>query len=352
MDKGKSFSSRKIDHFLVITILLFILDLFNIIYKFGWHNKGLIARVNLWNPTWLLFGPLLYFGLRNLKMPGYRMRAKDLVHFVPFMLFLVFFVVAYWQTDMKDPWATNSFVYYQNSYLVIVFSLIPYSVHTFSRILKEASDYFRQAELLLISISGIYVMAAIVVTMVFFAWGIVHINMGFDYRYFSYALLFFVNIAITWYWMLPKEVPLNEPADDLKSKSYSHSELAPEQAKHYQSKISEHFKNTLIYLTPNLSLEVLSKDLDIPKHYLSQIFNVHFEKNFHSFLADYRIAHALKLLEENPGRLKIESLAYSCGFNSKTSFNRYFKEITGHAPSAYQENLKKAQEKGDNPSAK
>jgi len=46
--------------------------------------------------------------------------------------------------------------------------------------------------------------------------------------------------------------------------------------------------------------------------------------------------YALDLINTNQGKLKIESLAYSCGFNSKTSFNKYFKEKTGFTPSEYQ----------------
>ncbi len=33
--------------------------------------------------------------------------------------------------------------------------------------------------------------------------------------------------------------------------------------------------------------------------------------------------------------ITIESLAYECGFNSKTTLNKYFKELTGLVPSQY-----------------
>jgi AraC-like DNA-binding protein len=34
-------------------------------------------------------------------------------------------------------------------------------------------------------------------------------------------------------------------------------------------------------------------------------------------------------------QVNILSLAFDCGFNSRSSFNSYFKKITGHTPSAY-----------------
>jgi AraC-like DNA-binding protein len=38
----------------------------------------------------------------------------------------------------------------------------------------------------------------------------------------------------------------------------------------------------------------------------------------------------------NPSlQVNILSLAFDCGFNSKSSFNNYFKKITGSTPTAY-----------------
>lgn len=123
---------------------------------------------------------------------------------------------------------------------------------------------------------------------------------------------------------------------DTYTQSYKNSLLTEEQALDYKERITSHFEYNAVYLDSSVTIDLLAKELSVPKHYFSQLFNVYFEKSFHIFVAEYRISHAINLLNSNKGRLKIESLAYACGFNSKTSFNKYFKEITGVTPSEYQ----------------
>jgi AraC-like DNA-binding protein len=65
---------------------------------------------------------------------------------------------------------------------------------------------------------------------------------------------------------------------------------------------------------------------------------MYFSKNFYQLIAEYRIAYAIKVLDE--GRdIKIESLAYECGYNSTSSFNKYFKEMNGLTSSEYRNRL-------------
>ncbi|WP_379093108.1 helix-turn-helix domain-containing protein [Pedobacter sp. UC225_65] len=269
---------------------------------------------------------------------------KQSLHLAPFFLFAVFFTIAYFGTDMNNPWESTSFKYYQNSFIVIAISLLSYSIYIIRRVWRFGVDDKPSTESLILSIAAIYILISLITSLTFVVWGVVYFDMGIDYRLFAYALLLFSAIAIVWYWVFGRD---NKTTDELNEfaqpngylRSYTHSALSETLAITYKDRITSCFNDTTIYLDSNLSLELLAKDLQIPKHYLSQLFNVYFKKSFHSFVAEYRIKYVLELLNTNNGRLKIESLAYSCGFNSKTSFNRYFKEKTGFTPSAYQVQL-------------
>ena len=61
-------------------------------------------------------------------------------------------------------------------------------------------------------------------------------------------------------------------------------------------------------------------------------------KNFYQVVSEYRIKHAEELLKEDVN-ITIETLSYECGFNSKSTFNKYFKEYTGYSPSEYRESV-------------
>ncbi len=327
----------QITKFNFIILLIAILGFANIFYKMRWTDSGLQSAANLWNPTWLLFGPLIFFAYKVFAKGELRITSiKNYLHLLPTLAFSVFYLVVLLKTDMNDPWNNSLFVYYQNSYFVIIISLLNYAIWVVVKTLRLEKPDGLNGEILLISIGSIFVLTGLVITMIYMAWGIIHVDLGVDYRLFSYALLFFANIVIFWYWIVEQgKAPQSNQIEPVNN-SYRNSTLDDETAKVYKAQISGLFETTTIYLEPNLTLDTLAVALDIPKHYLSQLFNVFFKVNFHAFVAEYRIAYAIQLLDKNHNRLTIESLSYSCGFNSRTSFNRYFKDKIGLTPSAYQ----------------
>ncbi|MNY28251.1 Helix-turn-helix domain protein [compost metagenome] len=60
------------------------------------------------------------------------------------------------------------------------------------------------------------------------------------------------------------------------------------------------------------------------------------KKSFYDYINELRIEEfkIIVVLPENQ-KFTLLSLAYDVGFNSKTSFNRNFKNITGLSPTAY-----------------
>lgn len=121
---------------------------------------------------------------------------------------------------------------------------------------------------------------------------------------------------------------------NLSKKRYHNTLLDDKTVEKYKQGLQYTLNTTKLFLRPGLSLEELSLESNIPKHHFSQLLNVHLNKTFYQYIATYRIQEAIFHIE-NDHNMTIESLAYECGFNSKTSFNRYFKEITGLTPSEY-----------------
>ena len=90
------------------------------------------------------------------------------------------------------------------------------------------------------------------------------------------------------------------------------------------------------YTDPELTLAQLSKELNIHANSLSQVINSVEQKNFYDFVNAQRIEEFKKIVSspENQ-KFTLLSLAFECGFNSKTSFNRNFKKHTGISPTEY-----------------
>jgi putative ABC transport system permease protein len=96
------------------------------------------------------------------------------------------------------------------------------------------------------------------------------------------------------------------------------------------------------YHDPDLSINSLADALDIPARELSRIINTALRKNFHDFINEYRMREVMrKVTEPAYDRITIVGLALDAGFNSKSTFNRTFREMTGKSPAQYKAGLKK-----------
>lgn len=96
------------------------------------------------------------------------------------------------------------------------------------------------------------------------------------------------------------------------------------------------------YLDEELSLNSLAKKLGISIHELSKIINTGLRKNFNDFVNEFRIQDVTRKMRDPAyNRITLLGIAYDCGFNSKSTFNRAFKEITGKSPAEYKNELKK-----------
>ncbi len=96
------------------------------------------------------------------------------------------------------------------------------------------------------------------------------------------------------------------------------------------------------YLDAELSLNSLARELGMPIHDLSRIINTGLRKNFNDFVNEFRIKEVTRKMKDPANnRITLLGIAYDCGFNSKTTFNRAFKEITGKNPAEYKEQPKK-----------
>ncbi|MBW6492346.1 MAG: AraC family transcriptional regulator [Lentimicrobium sp.] len=94
------------------------------------------------------------------------------------------------------------------------------------------------------------------------------------------------------------------------------------------------------YLDADLTLPQLATRLQIPSHLLSRVINEKFGLNFFDFINQYRVDE-LKSKLNNPefDNLSLLGIAFECGFNSKSAFNRVFKKITGLTPSEFKNQL-------------
>lgn len=108
-----------------------------------------------------------------------------------------------------------------------------------------------------------------------------------------------------------------------------------------KDKLTRLMETESLYLDNELSLPQLAKEMGISSHDLSYLLNEGFGINFFQFINAYRVEEAKQLmLSEKHKHLNILGIAYSAGFNSKTTFNTAFKKETGLSPSQFIQQIK------------
>lgn len=90
------------------------------------------------------------------------------------------------------------------------------------------------------------------------------------------------------------------------------------------------------YLNPQLSLTLLAESIDLHPNQLSYLINEFVGKNFNEYVNSYRLeVFKEKAVDPANQHLTLLGLAYESGFNSKTSFNVFFKKVIGKTPRAW-----------------
>jgi AraC-like DNA-binding protein len=90
------------------------------------------------------------------------------------------------------------------------------------------------------------------------------------------------------------------------------------------------------YLQTDFTLKQLAVGINKSIHDTSEIINSGFGINFNEFVNRYRVEEVkARLLDPENDHLSILAIAMDSGFNSKASFNRIFKQMTGQSPSQF-----------------
>ncbi len=90
------------------------------------------------------------------------------------------------------------------------------------------------------------------------------------------------------------------------------------------------------YLNPNINLDTFSRHLKLTSQSVTTIIKSNGHKNFNSFINDYRIeCFKHKLNDTKYKSYTLSGIAFDCGFKSKATFFRVFKEKEGMTPNQY-----------------
>ncbi|WP_316785068.1 AraC family transcriptional regulator [Pedobacter frigiditerrae] len=116
---------------------------------------------------------------------------------------------------------------------------------------------------------------------------------------------------------------------------------SPGYTNNYQLKDNDKMDRVLKYIFDNFNTEILLDEVaemsHMNKYAFCRYFKSRTQKTFVTFVNEVRIGHACKLLAETDQ--PISDLAYCCGFNNLSNFNKFFKMAKGVTPRTYKKML-------------
>lgn len=323
-------------------ILYCVLDRIQFAYHKELNEIGFPHLYHSAEPFGFLFTPVLYYYIRSVTQSNFRLKWMQLVHATPFFIALVYLLINYsflptaTKFEALKEGATiyiphhqslffNIIGFLQYGYLIVGFYLVSRYQKQRKHFVSTIKPYnIKPLYLLLFS----YILVFTARTLIY-GDSFEKIPVDIDFILYSSAIIF---AAYKQPHLFVNSLGRNTPEDKNSKRSKEVND------------IKFHMQNKKPYLNPDITLELLAKELDINIRKLSGIINTEFEENFFSFINKYRIEEAKKELSDPDNKSKtILEILYKVGFNNKSAFNRVFKEYTAQTPSEYRKQaLKKA----------
>jgi len=277
----------------------------------------------------LAFGPLLYFYVLKITQPEYKLGRKGLLHFIPVLLQQVVWISAIKVNPVLQLLSFISLAVY----LCLSLSSIEYY---YQQLQFNGGDRYRcQLRWLGRLLTGFGLLWLLWIPFT-----------GVDYFYFHYQLgteayypLYLASATLT-IWIASVAYLRPEVGVIADAPSFSKTSL-PLELKQKGIWLKKTVKENRYYQDPDLNLRSLAEKLNLHPNELSRIINTSLKKSFNDFINEYRVAEVTRKMQDPAyDHITLQGIAFESGFNSKTTFHRIFKEMTGKSPAEYKTDQK------------
>jgi len=315
----------------------------------------------------IFMGPLLYFYFLSLTNAEFKFEKKHRRHFLLpvawLMLILTKFVIDYSfhrpfqdienaQYGTKGPFADldknkwaglityTSFFYYL---FVTIRSFKSYQLYVQENFSATEEIRFNWLRNILYAISaGVLIIFLFNLIAQFKTYG----NNSYIFDWYAYIFLGIITyyLSIAGYFAKPRLLQKLHFTDDEGSalpteEIINEKEEMPE-LNSWKVKLLAYMENQKPYLEPELTLSELAKQLNTNTSVLSKVINDGTGRNFNDFINSYRVQEVINKLKAGEHETQtLLGIAYDSGFNSKATFNRAFKKITGNTPKVFMDSL-------------
>jgi len=305
-------------------------------------------------PFLYLSAPFLYFYYLILTRDNFRFRKSLLCHFIPVIIILILIAPFYIKSGEEKLELLQTFVGLRGQ--SVVFPQYPYIVLSIVAIIcayafvvgRDAYRIYRKKMLVernttfysIIIVAFNYSMIIIYIT------GFLLVKLVLPPGSYYLAILKTISMimAVEIYlilvlkWRYPDYICAIKV--EAKRMRYSNSRIEKIDVDAVLIKLTSLMEEEKLFCDEEISLGRLADELDITPYQLSQILNERLNKNFNTYINEYRIRESENYLLEESKR-SVLSVSYAVGFNTVTSFYNAFFKFHGMTPAQFREKSRK-----------
>lgn len=295
---------------------------------------------------WYLWAPVLYFYIKSSLHENVKFKTKDFLHAVLFIIYFSInadYIFSSWTDKISviDNFVPQAEPTFSNLLLpgLLRIQTIVYIIFTGRLIFQykaeetNGSKNKRINQLYWLKFFFVLVCALQFYDIYFFI--MVH-SVSYDSSFKNIRLLITAVINYSIAFAAIKYPDYLFPHFKNESEKYKSSKLSEEDLEKIKSGLQKLMIEEKLYLNTELKLQDIAEKLSVTQHNISQTLSLKFGLNYYDYLNEFRIKEAKKILSSGDAeKFTLLHIAHECGFNSKSSFNRAFKKITGFTPSEF-----------------
>ena len=337
--------------------LLFLLLVLNVLDGLLFFNGIYLSHPDyalLEESFTLLYGPIVLLYTRKIIYKDYNMKPLHLLHLIPFILTTIFFILNYHSLDtasqkaiiyklqqFKGPMNYYYIIILTNIHILIYLLISKRAVNTYREILKHKFSsiepvQFSWLSFMINSFLGLLFISLMTTVIASFIPAFAEILLTASVLFIFY----FINRVLY--------KGLSEPhlfsgirrgEIQQANQKYLGSGLSSEEQITIKTRLEKKMQDDKLFLDPSLTIDALASYINTTSKKLSEVINGSLKQNFYEYINSWRIAHAKRLMASDDDQLTILEILYQSGFNSKSSFNAFFKKSEGLTPTQYRKKI-------------
>ena len=334
---------KKLPQYILIVFWLVILNVLIFFYAHLHELKTLKFMTNFFQDgARFLTPPLIFLYIKSIFSNKPDLLKKNLIHFAPFIIYFTFYTVPSsfdFQYVKFIDGHTRALI--KDVYGIVYFSISIKLFYVLRKTMKQNYSTIKEKDFLWIEK---FLICFLLVRIVAFIGNGSEILFGYEVFWDAYITISFLIVAMAYlgyYGITQSEIFLptfliqehTTKNIELESKN---SYLKDNEKEVLRQQFYKCMTEEKLYLLPDLNLKMLADRMEVSERKLSAFFGEVLNSSFYDSINSFRVEEAKTILKSNVVEShSITGIGLSCGFSSKSSFYRIFKNRTGVSPSVY-----------------